>query len=278
MQIWQTYGHNVVKSILEKQLHTKKFPHAYLFVGPEGVGKKTLALEFSKKVLNTDNLKTHPDFQILGSTEEIGVKDMHEFIEKLSFKPFFGKKKISVINNSENLNLQSSNALLKTLEEPSLSSIIILIANSRKLLPTLFSRCQVFNFNSLSIKGLKQFAAEKNIAVSSEIFPVCFGRPAKLVEFMEREDQMKQVQDSINRFTEIRKQSKAERLLKIGELSKKSSEELKEIITFWHNWQNLELIKHPQNFRISSALLKAFKALTGNQNKKLILQDLFLSL
>ena len=66
-----------------------------------------------------------------------------EFISRLSLKPFIGKYKVAIINNAENLNQQSGNALLKTLEEASESTIIILVAGYGKLLTTIISRCQV---------------------------------------------------------------------------------------------------------------------------------------
>src|SRR5260221_2148399 len=87
---------------------------------------------------------------------EITVEPILDFIGKLRFKPFMGSKIIAIINNAKNLNLQSGNALLKTLEEPSPSSIIILVSSSGSVLPTVVSRCQVLNFSAFSFFSSKR--------------------------------------------------------------------------------------------------------------------------
>src|SRR5574340_798591 len=112
---WQTFGHESVKRVLDKQLKLKKFPHAYLFFGPEGVGKKTLALEFAAKILGAGNLSVHPDFQILEEADNIAVERTREFIASLGFKPLAAKYRVAVVNDAQNLSSQSGNALLKTL-------------------------------------------------------------------------------------------------------------------------------------------------------------------
>src|SRR6185369_16832179 len=149
---WVSFGHEKVKSILEKQLAQGRFPHAYLFGGPEGLGKKQLALKFAQKILQTEKVLSHPDFQILDLEGEIGMESVLDFISGLSFKPFAGSHKVAVVNNAQNLNTQSSNALLKTLEEPAGGTIIILISSTTQLLATIVSRCQVFSFYGFSEK------------------------------------------------------------------------------------------------------------------------------
>src|SRR6185295_6471933 len=109
---WETFGHKQIKNILDRQISSGVMPHAYLFLGAQDLGKRTLALEFAKKVLNTEKLENHPDFQILDVQGEIVVEQALDFMSKMSFKAFFGTKKVAIINNAENLNVQSSNALL----------------------------------------------------------------------------------------------------------------------------------------------------------------------
>jgi len=199
---WQTFGHNAVKSILDKQIGAKRFPHAYLFAGPDGVGKKLLALEFSRKILGAENLNTHPDFSILDQAGEITMEPVLEFISRLSLKPFLAQKKIAIINNAQNLNLQSANALLKTLEEASESTVIILLANSSRLLPTIVSRCQVLNFHPFSEAQLKDFAAVNDLQTTPRVLELSFGSPSRLKrlsqdrEFLENEEQTVQKYES----------------------------------------------------------------------------------
>ena len=112
---WTTFGFEAVKNILDKQMKAGKLAQAYLFCGPEGIGKKTLAVELAKKILQTENVSNHPDFQILSEEGEISVERVRQFIAGLSYKPFFAEKKVAIIDSAQNLNTQSGNALLKTL-------------------------------------------------------------------------------------------------------------------------------------------------------------------
>ena len=81
---WQSFGHDQIKSILGKQLKTDHLSHAYLFCGPGGVGKQALALEFAKKILQTERLENHPDFKILDVEGEIKIEFAREFMSQLS--------------------------------------------------------------------------------------------------------------------------------------------------------------------------------------------------
>src|SRR5205814_1793528 len=122
---------------------------------------------------------------ILDTQGEIVLEQTLDFIGRLSFKPFLGTKKVAVLNNAENLNIQSANALLKTLEEPSSSSIIILVAGPGRVLPTIFSRCQVLNFNVFSRKALEEFAKKFNLPVDQISLDLSFGRPGRLIRLVE---------------------------------------------------------------------------------------------
>jgi len=274
--MWQTFGHNPVKNILERQLGALKFPHAYLFQGPEGVGKKTLALEFAKKVLNTENLQNHADFQILDMEGEITMEPALDFMSRLSLKPFLGAKKIAIINNAQNLNLQSGNALLKTLEEPSPSTIIILVAESRKVMPTIVSRCQVLNFNILNEDELKAFAAGQNIKLSEDFLALSFGQSSRLKKLAEDEDFYSGQKTAIEQYRNIKKMPLAEKLTNISEFAELEPEALEQNLLTWMHWQSGELGKKPADYGKLQALADSLGALKKNQNKKLVLQSLFL--
>ena len=171
---FQIFGHETIKNILEKQLSAGVFPHAYLFVGPQGVGKKALGLELAQKILGAENVTGHPDFLLLDVEGEIKMESALEFISRLSLKPFIGKYKVAIINNAENLNQQSGNALLKTLEEASGSTIIILVAGFGKLLPTIVSRCQTFNFHGFSKEELVTHSANLSLKATQEMIDLSF--------------------------------------------------------------------------------------------------------
>jgi DNA polymerase III subunit delta' len=273
---WQTFGHQPVKSILNKQMAAKKFPHAYLFAGPGGVGKKTLALEFAEKVLGAENLSAHPDFAILDEAGEITMEVILDFISRLSFKPFVAQKKIAIINNAQNLNPQSSNALLKTLEEASPSSIIILISDSARLLPTIVSRCQVLTFSRFSKNQLDEFAKRENLRINDSIRDLSFGSPARLVKLSRDEEFLKSEQETVAQYQNFQKMRLGEKLVSISGLAELETEDLAKNFQTWLMWQSGRLADNPSDFRKVQALGDSLLGLKQNKNKKLILQGLLL--
>lgn len=272
---WETFGHEQVKTILEKQLTTGRFPHAYLFVGPTGIGKKRLAVEFAQKVLETKNLASHPDFRVVDTGAEITVEQILDLITYLKFKPFVGKKKVAILNDAQNLNLQSSNALLKTLEEPSPSTIIILIASTGRLLPTIISRCQVFTMDSFSKPLLLKFAHLQKLNATSKMVELSFGSPGELVNLAENKQATEQREKDLQKFHQIKSGSFAERLLAVTDFGRLGSLELEGLIFTWCRSAVAELTENPSAFKTVQALLDAYVGLKSNKNKKFVLQELF---
>lgn len=274
---WEIFGHNHIKNILSKQLKSGSLAHAYLFLGPKGLGKKMLALEFAKKILETENLSIHPDFINLECEEGITINQIRNLIANLSFKPFLGKKKVAIIDNVENLNAQGSNALLKTLEEPSSSSVIILVSN-QQLLPTVVSRCQVFVFDLFSKKSLQIFAESRKILFTSELADLSFGLPSRFLRLFSDEGFFKQEKDLIVNLASLEKMGIGERILEVSKYATKELMELEKIFLTWVMWKINNLKQNPLNFAIIRHLLESLSKLRNNQNKKLILQGLFLKI
>ena len=154
--------------ILRSALVSGRLHHAYLFLGPAGVGKRTVAVSLAKAIhcreltddfcgrcLNCARISdgNHPDVRIiepLTGKKEISIQQIRELERELSYRSFTGKSKIAIIDPATLMNLSSQNALLKTLEEPPQDSLIILIAESAGgLLPTLRSRCLQIPFAPL---------------------------------------------------------------------------------------------------------------------------------
>lgn len=159
-------GHKETLKLLENDLKTGLFSHAYLFCGPEGVGKFTIAKKFARNILCVDNgcekcsscrnfeKGSHPDFLLLDNSA-IGIEEAKDIQRFLSLKPYFSRKKVVLINDSEKMTREAANCLLKTLEEPSQNSIIILIAkNKNRLLQTIISRCRIIIFGLVSRKEI----------------------------------------------------------------------------------------------------------------------------
>lgn len=155
-------GHDNEKNILKNIISTGNISHSYLFVGKNGIGKLTMAKEFAKILLDTNDLEKCLDYKLI--TREDGKKDISvetirkELIDDINIAPAMSAKKVYIIDEAENLNSSSQNTLLKTLEEPPKNVHIILVAStSSTLLPTILSRVSQIKFNGLKKEQLDKY-------------------------------------------------------------------------------------------------------------------------
>tara|TARA_Y100001978_G_scaffold186618_1_gene186515 strand:+ start:427 stop:1377 length:951 start_codon:yes stop_codon:yes gene_type:complete len=183
---------NIANNILKNAILRKNISNAYIFYGPEDVGKKEKALKFVSHIMNEQNFdnqiikkikdNNHPDFLFieptyLVKTNLINQSEIKQDI-KLKLKPLIrinqirsintflsrvsieANKKFVVINDAHLLNESSSNSLLKTLEEPSNGIFILITTKINLILDTIISRCQKIKFSSSSFKDLEQKVAQ----------------------------------------------------------------------------------------------------------------------
>lgn len=168
-------GHKENIKLLERLIENNNLSHAYVFYGKEGIGKKLVAMEFAKKLLNTTNLETHPDYKYIEKLEDkkdLSVEQIREELnENIYEKPVASNNKIYIINDAQNLNLTAQNALLKTLEEPPSYVKIILISNNlSKFLPTILSRVNKISFEGVKLEELKEYINDKyNVLLSENV-------------------------------------------------------------------------------------------------------------
>jgi len=147
-------GHEESKEILVSDIQNDKVSHAYLFSGIEGIGKKELALEYAKVLLNTENLSTCVDFKYidkLPDKKDIIVEQVRDkIVNDVYVAPATCNHKVYIINDAHLMNSSAQNALLKTLEEPPHYVVIILITHSEEeLLTTVMSRVKPIKFMNL---------------------------------------------------------------------------------------------------------------------------------
>ena len=188
-------------------------PHGIIISGPEGLGKKILAREICSKLLVNKNsnlvnmelilANNHPDYFYLNKDkillhhityrknkwdEEIGHRNVNDF---LTMTPSLAKNKVAVITNGHTMNDESQNALLKSLEEPSPNTFIIILTNRHKsLLNTIYSRCQVINVNPLKKADLNEWLISKGISdVNATDFP-SFMSPLRILDDLEKNEHL----------------------------------------------------------------------------------------
>ena len=181
-------NNNLENNILKQVIFKKNISNAYIFYGPEDVGKKDEALKFISQIMNENNLDTkiikrirennHPDYLFIEPTyllkanlinqSEIDkdiehkhnpiirvnqIRSINTFLSRVSIE---ADKKFIIINDAHRLNEASSNCLLKTLEEPSNGLFILITSKLNLIIDTIISRCQKIKFSSYSYKDLKE--------------------------------------------------------------------------------------------------------------------------
>ena len=185
---WQgIHEHDPIVEAFRQCIGQGRLASAYLFVGPLGVGKRTFAYQLAQSLLCDSNPETavdacgtcdscrqvsagsHPDVISVQKEDDENFIPIEAFIgdrehrnqtglcRDIGLKPFSGRRKFAIIDDADHLNIEGANSLLKTLEEPPLGSVLILITTSELLqLPTIRSRCQIVRFSPLSEQVVRE--------------------------------------------------------------------------------------------------------------------------
>ena len=183
-------GQDSIATTLKNSIKRGQLAHAYLFCGPRGVGKTTTARIFAKTI---NCMNPGPGMEPCGECESCksfdegrsyciheldaasnnSVDDIRSLTEKVMIPPQIGKYSVYIIDEVHMLSTAAFNAFLKTLEEPPAHAIFILATTEKqKIIPTILSRCQVFDFNRISIpdivKNLKEIAIKEQVTIDDE--------------------------------------------------------------------------------------------------------------
>ena len=167
-------GQSAITKTLENAIQNNQLPQAMLFCGPRGVGKTTCARILAKQINGADESS---DFSYnifeLDAASNNGVDDIRNLIDQVRIPPQTGNYKVYIIDEVHMLSGQAFNAFLKTLEEPPKYAIFILATTEKhKVIPTILSRCQIYDFKKISSSDIKthlEFIANKeNISFDDE--------------------------------------------------------------------------------------------------------------
>lgn len=175
MSLADVVGQNHITDILTRALKSGRVAHAYLFTGPRGVGKtsiaRILAHEINQLPYNEDS--NHLDIIEIDAASNNGVEDVRDLRDKVQIAPVSASKKVYIIDEVHMLSKQAFNALLKTLEEPPEHIVFILATTDVEKLPaTIISRTQRFGFRAINIddavKHMQHIAKQENIKISDD--------------------------------------------------------------------------------------------------------------
>ncbi len=171
----EVVGQNHITDILRRALDSGRIAHAYLFTGPRGVGKTSIARILAHEInkLPYDEASQHLDIIEIDAASNNGVEDVRDLREKVQIAPVSANKKVYIIDEVHMLSKQAFNALLKTLEEPPEHVVFILATTDVEKLPaTIISRTQRYGFRAIApeaaVAHLRHIATEENITISDE--------------------------------------------------------------------------------------------------------------
>ena len=283
----EVVGQNDVTSTLENAINKGKLGQALLFSGPRGVGKTTCARILAKKVNLHEDKNNDYSFNIfeLDAASNNGVDHIRELNEKVRVPPRIGNYKVYIIDEVHMLSIGAFNAFLKTLEEPPSHAIFILATTEKsKILPTVLSRCQIFDFKRISVldikKKLESILIEQKISYDDEaLFLISESSEGSLrdalqildrmINFCENEITINEVSKNLNIVgsklyleicDEIIEKNIPKVLLMLDEIILNGFSEVNFIIGLSNHFRNLFFCKNNNTFKLieSSEKLKEF--------------------
>jgi DNA polymerase-3 subunit delta' len=270
MNNWNLIGHEWAVDMLKKHVTHGTMRHAYLFAGPPGIGRRTLALRFAQALNCPTPLEPgipcgqcrdckqieamqHIDLHILQAVDEEGnpriggtlkVDQIRDVRRLLSYKPYQSNYRLALFLRFGEANDSAANALLKTLEEaPSYAVLILTADNPEQLLPTIVSRCEVLRLRPLRIEQVQQSLEEKGYETNQAkwIAHISGGRFGTALRLIGSESLLVEREERLNDLQSLISASRVEKFAYADKLSR-DKESMRQAILIWLSyWRDVML-------------------------------------
>lgn len=267
MHNWTTVGHDHIKSVLDSQFQSGQLSHAYLFMGPAGVGKSVLAKEFARKISQSVGDQFYLDLAESGSVENI-----RELLKLISLTSVTGGYKTVILNNFQTAGNAVSNALLKTLEEPPERTIFFLLSSSSHILPTVVSRCVSLRFGKLSDEDITRFAESHGLQVDDSTLRFAAGLPQQLENYLSGDEETVEIASLLRQLEETCKQPISKKMVMLQNLSEYETPVLTVTLNNWIHLLRQRLETNPEAYQAVMVAQETLKRFSMNANKKLALE------
>lgn len=286
-------GNKKTVDILQRAIEKGSLNHAYIFSGPQAVGKFTLAKSFALAAISGKNLGAAEngedkdallDLMVIkpeiveknkvAKQRDINIDTIREAKLSMSLFPYHGKYKVLIVEDAHKLNVAAQNGLLKMLEEPNATSIMILVTHELdRILPTILSRCQMINFSLVGDEEMsKEFGEESYLAI---------GRPG-LAQTLRNDPEEKNFRmEAFKQFEKIMRGTVSEKFSLAEEYSKDVVRTLQRMdIWIWELRKSSKDVPYEQQGQIYAKIEKIMEASLllkrTNSNSRLILEVLFM--
>ncbi len=207
--VWPAIGNDKAIEFLNRSLESRKLAQTYVFIGPEELGKSTIALAYAKNLqgsydgFNSDLYILTPE----AGKKSIGIEAVREFIKMLNLSSFMNSYKIGLIKEADLLSEEAKSALLKTLEEPRDKVVIILLVTSEESLPaTILSRSQKVYFYPVPAATIYDYLIENYGTKRSEakdLASLALGRPLKAIRYLDNPELYKTYLEEAGKFLSL---------------------------------------------------------------------------